>query len=267
MQLREISIRSLRYIPLETALTSREKELKATSLVNEFVDMVPSLRRLRASELICKHKPLEDGLHLEFCVLESAQMSLLNWTNRSSTKVSPVDSEFRSDLKMIQEDLTRIPHYIVESLTSGTDLLAILDSGEHGAKMRVIRKSVRNGSNLHALIQPELVGLNGQLPSHLLSLGQEVSIRAQVHDIKKSFARLKNFSFIGDVPSAVLNAEFGKFIELLRPKFHRNEVLNTLLLRALDGGEVLEFKTIAAFRWRDGQPVYFELKSAFDAFK
>lgn len=265
MQLRELTIRSVPFIRINESLTDRGEELRKNGLVQEFLDMVPSFRRLGASELIYKIRPKVDGLYLEFCVLESPQRVLQNLVSVNSKGAIHEDFEFRTDLKMLQDDLSRIPAHVQESISSGTDLLDLLDSGEHGAKLRIIRKSLRRGSKLHPLIQPELVGLDDHVLPHLMALGHEVFVEAQVHDIRKSFVRLKNFTFKGTVPEAILSVRFGKYIELLRPTFQIDGSINTLLLGALDTSEVLEFKAVAAFRWRDGYPVYFELMAVSQA--
>ena len=121
---------------------------------------------------------------------------------------------------------------------------------------------MRPGSNLYSLVQPELIGLPAHIPRHMFSLGHVVRIDAQVHDIRKSFVRLKNFTFTGDVPQALLNVSFGKYIEILRPSIRDDASINTRLLGALDFPEILHIQAVAVFRWRDGQAAYFELVSA-----
>ena len=162
---------------------------------------------------------------------------------------------------MIGNDLSRLPSQIQESLSAGTNLLDLLDSSEQGALLRVIRKSLRRGSHLYQLIQPELPGLEGFETPQLMPTGYEVFVTGYVHDIKKSFVRLKDFTFTGNVPNAIMASNFGKFIEILRPSTRKNESINALLLRALDESQPLRIKAVAAFRWRDGYPVYFELVS------
>ncbi len=261
MQLRELSIRSVPFIRLGESLTDRKKNLRKAGLIQDFLDMVPSFKRLQSSALVCKHSSRPDGLHLEFCILESPQISLPQLGPLCPKGVPIDDFQFRSDLKMLQEDLSKLPAHILESLSSDRDLLDILDCGEYGAQLRVIRKSVRLKSNLYSLIQPELTGVDSGSPSHIISLGHEIHIDAQVHDFKKSIVRLKNFVFSSEVPHEIQNAAFGNYIDARRPTMRDDGATNSLLLNALDDSEILRFKADAAFRWRDGKPTFFEILS------
>lgn len=257
---REILIRSVLLFPVGHAFEPKDEQSRSHELKAEFSHLVPSLQRLQGSQLVCKRKPKTDGLHLEFFLLEAPRQSVQDLWSDSQLPPRAADAKFRSDLASVGRDLAQLPNHIQKSLSAGTDLLNILDSSEQGSIIRTIRKAVRKSSHLSHLIQPELPLIIEQAPPHVLPLGQRVEVRALIHDIKKYLVRLKEVSFIGDVPEALMSAELGTYLNVLRPPYRSHADFNQYLLDILDKSNFVTFNLIAAFRWRDGYPVHFEFE-------
>jgi hypothetical protein len=260
MPRREILIRSVLMFPVDREFGPKDEQSRAHELKVEFSNLVPSLQRLQGSQFICKRKPKPDGLHLELILLEAPRQSVQDLWSDSQLPPRAPDAKFRSDLASVSLDLAQLPNHLQQSLSAGTDLLNILDSSDQGSIIRTFRKALRRSSHLSHLIQPELPLVSEQAPPHVLPLGYRVEVKAQIHDIKKCFVRLKEVSFIGDVPEALMSAELGTYLNVLRPPYRSHADFNQYLLESLDKSNVVTFNLIAAFRWRDGYPVHFEFE-------
>jgi hypothetical protein len=260
MNLREIDLRSVPLLPVNMPVGAAELKRKTAALVSDFLDICPSLKHMSSTTLVHRYRSNEDGLHLVFSLRETAQKLLQFQTSARKSNLE-MEEGFRADLARVDADLLQLPLHILTSMSSNRSLAELLDSTDAGSKIRVIRKSMRSRSNLYPLIQPELLGMGFHKPQQIIPHGVRVHIEAHVHELPRAFVRLKNYTFVENVPAEVASIDFGSYLDVLRPSAVQNQECNLALIHALDESKVITIEAIAAFKWKDGAPAYFEFRS------
>jgi len=257
---RLIGIRT--FAALDSRGTDEQERQREAALRQEFVLLVPSAGRLKASELLLQRHHTTTGCTLEYFLVEVKQHKFDFF---GTGELPPCDlkaeRDYASDVEAVASECGNVKTRLALAISPGLTHRELNENTEAMIDVRTLRSLHRRRERL--ITFPTPVGnLDVKLPAtpRLLPAGVRCTISARVGNLAPGQALLEELSVRPDQDGEPHAFTLPESMWATRADKLSDEA-NLRLLGAMDGGSSLAIAAAVKFDWETGRPVEIEVLS------
>jgi hypothetical protein len=253
----EVEIFHVTFLGRDCYISTENYSSRTKKFVEDFKCLVPRLQRLTTSKITTRMQHEASGLILTILLRDRMQPNLF-W-GRPHVQLALETSEFEQEVNEVQQDIETLKTRIEAAMGAGVTAARLRWNDTHAQQYRSIRELVLKRRGGH-ILSDHTQSLQYS-SAKIFAQGHLASVSAKIVNLNPGFARLKEVSFIGEIPVDLQGAKFDSSTAMRRPKSGNSDVVATKLLQALDSGKHIEMEVLIHWDATTGNPHSTDFKS------